>query len=400
MHVDVEPRAFYFGTPVLLLSTLSEDGSTNIAPLSCAWWLNTSCLLGIGSRSKTVQNLRRSGKCVITLPSEDLVETIGHLALSSGVFPLPACKAESSFAYIADKFGHVGLHSTPSSLVRPARVTECPVQLEARGKGAKPIAPRPASAPRRMKTATDDGPGPKAAPAATVDGPARATDNSRSMKESERSAGVRLWLRQEGDAWFGLAERAERLVAAAVGRTREEAARVLSGCLSPGLPSRSGEGSSEFAEATARMLAAIEAGDERGKRLELADECLGEPDAAVFRLAAAIPLGYASSYGRIAAAAGTIAREVGRLMARNPLYPIVPCHRVVGSDYALVGYRGMTSGSDLDDKLARLRAEARGHQDELVLEAARGLVVFPVERVIARAQRGRSGREDGQLSLW
>ena len=110
-------------------------------------------------------------------------------------------------------------------------------------------------------------------------------------------------------------------------------------------------------------------------------------------------MGYATSYGAVAKAAGTFAREVGRLMMNNPLYPIVPCHRVVGSDYSLVGYRGATSGADLDDKLARLKAEARGADGEKALETARGLVVFPVEWVIARVERERRG-EGRQMSLW
>jgi len=116
-------------------------------------------------------------------------------------------------------------------------------------------------------------------------------------------------------------------------------------------------------------------------------------------MAAAIPLGYASSYGRIAAAAGTIAREVGRLMACNPLYPLVPCHRVVGSDYSLVGYRGAKEGPDLEDKLSRLRAEARGCAEDLLLKEAGGLMVFPVEVVIARAERRRAA-DTGQLQLF
>ena len=36
MHVDVEPAIFYWGTPVVLVSTLNADGTTNIAPMSSA----------------------------------------------------------------------------------------------------------------------------------------------------------------------------------------------------------------------------------------------------------------------------------------------------------------------------------------------------------------------------
>ena len=207
---------------------------------------------------------------------------------------------------------------------------------------------------------------------------------------------VSLWLRREGAAWFGVAERGGRLVATSVDQSRAEAARILSRSLPPGCEGVAAEGYSAYADAMARTLAAIEAGDESAKSFEIDRELIPEPAASVFRLVASIPPGYAASYGRVAAAAGTIAREVGRLMAGNPLYPLVPCHRVVGSDYSLVGYRGATSGADLDDKLARLLAEARGFESELAL--GDGFAAFPVERVIAKAKGDRGG--EGQLSLW
>ena len=210
---------------------------------------------------------------------------------------------------------------------------------------------------------------------------------------------VRLWYRKEGGAWYGVAERDGRLVATSVAASQEVASRILLDCLPRNACPIRGEGESGFADATVGMLAAIETGDESGKAFELDPVLLPEPTASVFRLVAAIPMGFAASYGGVARAAGTIAREVGRLMMNNPLYPIVPCHRVVGSDYSLVGYRGATSGPDLDDKLARLRTEARGADSEKTLEGARGLAVFPVEWVIARVERERRG-EGRQMSLW
>jgi len=210
-------------------------------------------------------------------------------------------------------------------------------------------------------------------------------------------SGVVLRLRREGGLWFGVADSGGRLAATSVADNRQTAERVLVSCMPRGTEHEFDDGPSEFADGTARMLAAIEAGDESAKRFALAEDVLGARAAAIYRLAAAIPPGYACSYGRLAAASGTTAREVGRCMSTNPLYPLVPCHRVVGSDYSLVGYRGATGGPDLDDKLARLRAEARGFRDELAVEE--GLVVFPVERVVEKADIER--RADGlQPTLW
>jgi flavin reductase (DIM6/NTAB) family NADH-FMN oxidoreductase RutF len=35
-HVTIEPPILYLGTPVVLISTLNEDGSANLAPMSSA----------------------------------------------------------------------------------------------------------------------------------------------------------------------------------------------------------------------------------------------------------------------------------------------------------------------------------------------------------------------------
>jgi hypothetical protein len=91
---------------------------------------------------------------------------------------------------------------------------------------------------------------------------------------------------------------------------------------------------------------------------------------------------------------------VGQIMATNPLYPIIPCHRVVGGDLSLVGYTGSRETPALRAKLERLRAEARGFVEaRTVAIGAAVLPVYPVERVLAKA--AREGLDAGvQLSLW
>ncbi len=55
-----------------------------------------------------------------------------------------------------------------------------------------------------------------------------------------------------------------------------------------------------------------------------------------------IPRGQVMSYRGVASKVGRplAARAVGATMAANPVCIIVPCHRVVGSDGALVGFGG------------------------------------------------------------
>lgn len=60
----------------------------------------------------------------------------------------------------------------------------------------------------------------------------------------------------------------------------------------------------------------------------------------VYAAASKIPKGKVATYGQIARLAGrpAAARAVGTFMARNSSPKECPCHRVVGSDGALVGY--------------------------------------------------------------
>lgn len=129
--VAVEPAIFYLGTPVVLISTLNEDGSANLAPMSSAWWLGWGCMLGLRGNAKTVENMRRTGQCVLNLPSADLVSHVDRLALTTGSDPVPPNMVRMGFEHVKDKFGRAGLTPIASDLVAPPRAAECPLQLEA-----------------------------------------------------------------------------------------------------------------------------------------------------------------------------------------------------------------------------------------------------------------------------
>jgi flavin reductase (DIM6/NTAB) family NADH-FMN oxidoreductase RutF len=131
MHITIEPAILYFGTPVVLLSTLNEDGSPNLAPMSSAWWLGWRAMLGLGASGKTFANLQRTRECVLNLPSADQVQAVDRLALLTGSNPVPPVKHDRGYRHEKDKFGVAGLTPVPSETVGAPRVEECAVQLEA-----------------------------------------------------------------------------------------------------------------------------------------------------------------------------------------------------------------------------------------------------------------------------
>jgi methylated-DNA-[protein]-cysteine S-methyltransferase len=204
---------------------------------------------------------------------------------------------------------------------------------------------------------------------------------------------VVLHARAVGGRWYGIACAGDALVATAVSPSRAKTLADLRRAVPGGVKHRvDDENRSDFVERTIALLVELESGHEEHKAFSLA-ECVREPLAAVLKVAAAIPLGYVTSYGNIAKASGSDARDVGQVMATNPLYPIVPCHRVVGADLSLVGYFGSKAPEALEAKLDRLSREARGFKNEQdVVVEGRPLRVYPVEWAIARARKhGRTG---------
>ena len=132
MHVTCEPPILYFGTPVVLVSTLNEDGSPNLAPMSSAFWLGWRCVLGLAASSKTTQNLRRTGACVLNLPHDAMAGAVDRIARTTGSHPVPAGKQQRGYVHVKDKFEAAGLTPAAADTVPPPRVAECPVQLEAK----------------------------------------------------------------------------------------------------------------------------------------------------------------------------------------------------------------------------------------------------------------------------
>ncbi len=131
MHKAIEPAILYLGTPVVLISTVNEDGTLNLAPMSSAFWLGWRCILGLGGHSKTPQNMRRTGECVLNLPSIAQAAAVDKLALTTGADPVPPRKLSRGYRYEPNKFEIAGLTPAPSETVAAPRVLECPVQLEA-----------------------------------------------------------------------------------------------------------------------------------------------------------------------------------------------------------------------------------------------------------------------------
>src|SRR5258707_10135544 len=66
---SISPKILYFGTPVALITSLNENGVPNIGPVSSAWALGWTLVLGLETTAKTTANLGRNRECVVNLVS-------------------------------------------------------------------------------------------------------------------------------------------------------------------------------------------------------------------------------------------------------------------------------------------------------------------------------------------
>lgn len=130
-YQTISPKILYFGTPVAIISSLNEDDSTNLAPMSSFWALGWTMVLGLLDETKTAANLERHPECVVNLPTPEMWKHVEALAPLTGKTPVPEIKAEQ-FRYEKDKFKAAHLTGLGSDLVKPAGVAECPFRLEAR----------------------------------------------------------------------------------------------------------------------------------------------------------------------------------------------------------------------------------------------------------------------------
>lgn len=109
--------------PIAWVSTISSDGTPNVAPFSFFMGvtgnpptLAISSGLRRGTKKDTLVNVEESGELVVNIVVEELGE---QMNTTSGDFPPNV-----------DEFKEAGLTPAPSKRVRPPRVAESPINIE------------------------------------------------------------------------------------------------------------------------------------------------------------------------------------------------------------------------------------------------------------------------------
>lgn len=130
VYKTINPSILYFGTPVALITTLDDRGNVNIGPMSSVWALGWTLVLGLECASKTYQNLISQKECVVNLADPSIFQKVESIANLTGANPVPEYK-KTRYRYEPDKFRAGGFSKMDSEKVRPPRIVECRLQLEA-----------------------------------------------------------------------------------------------------------------------------------------------------------------------------------------------------------------------------------------------------------------------------
>lgn len=193
---------------------------------------------------------------------------------------------------------------------------------------------------------------------------------------------LNLYVKEIESVWFGVAFEGEEIFATTFAFSKQGALQSLLRGIPFNVPFIQSEEPSNFADAVVVVLKKVYDGKDVSFNFSLATNYLSNYARRVIEATLLIPIGYVTSYEAIAKAVGGSARAVGNFMARNPFVPLVPCHRVVCSDFSLGGY-----GGGLNVKLQILKREKRGYTSERKLSLnGKKLLLFPVENVLNKVK--------------
>ena len=127
------PTMFYYGFPVVLLTTTDKDGNADVTPISSTFTLGANAVIALVKLNKAYHNVMEVPEVVFNLPTAAMWEKIEAIAPYTAQNPVPPQKM-GKYTYTDDKFSIGGFTQLPSEKVRPPRIAECPIQAEAKVK--------------------------------------------------------------------------------------------------------------------------------------------------------------------------------------------------------------------------------------------------------------------------
>jgi O-6-methylguanine DNA methyltransferase len=192
---------------------------------------------------------------------------------------------------------------------------------------------------------------------------------------------IQVYIQNVNGTWLTVACNEQQVFATSFADTEQKALSSLLNNLPFNTPFQVHVSPSTFAKNAFTLMEGILEGKDVKVNFPLFTERLPKYTKNVLKAVMQIPVGYVATYGSVAKATQGGARAVGNVMAGNIFAPLVPCHRVVKSDFSLGGY-----GGGLKVKYELLSREKRGFlEPKDVLVDGGVLQVYPVEFTLKQA---------------
>ncbi len=185
---------------------------------------------------------------------------------------------------------------------------------------------------------------------------------------------ISIYHQKLDEMWYAAAVEDDKVFATNFGSDESKVVKQLLESLPYNVPFQMTEKPIQFSENLLATLNSVFMGKDISKNFKLEMAHLPNYSRKVLGLLIKVPVGYVTTYGALAKATRGGPRAVGRVMATNPFAPLIPCHRVVRSDFTLGGY-----GGGLDIKQKFLERENRGYQEPSNINVDGAvLAVYPV----------------------
>jgi len=185
---------------------------------------------------------------------------------------------------------------------------------------------------------------------------------------------IHIYCKNIDEMWFATAIENETIIATTFAPNENDALKHILKNLPYNAAFQMVEKPTLFPKKVLSALKSIFDGKISSFKLKLEMKHLPDYAQKVLRCVSSVPVGYVTTYGEVAKAMFGSPRAVGRVMATNPFPPLVPCHRVVRSDFTLGGF-----GLGVAAKWEILQRENRGYQKGMKIKVnGKSLSLFPV----------------------
>jgi len=190
---------------------------------------------------------------------------------------------------------------------------------------------------------------------------------------------IHIYQQKIADFWCAAALEDEKIWATAFTKSDKEAVKQILDSLPYNRPFQTDDKLSPEAEKVLKAIRAVLAGENISADFSFERSHLSKyAQKILLDCLAKVPVGYVTTYGSLAETAGGGPRAVGQIMASNPFAPLVPCHRVIKSDFSIGGFGG-GYGAGVKVKRAMLQREDRGFTKPSQIKTESGILkLFPV----------------------